>query len=62
MPFEMSFARKTLPNAPEPKVFIMVKEEKLTLLVVISFNSFVRFYFDSFIFCLLSSFSSCFDY
>ena len=42
LPFDTNLAKNTLPKAPEPKVLIMLNEEKLTLLVVISFSSFVK--------------------
>jgi hypothetical protein len=56
----MCLARKTLPNAPLPKVEIMSKLEKVTLLLfVISFNSLVSsYFFDAFPFLILSFFDS----
>lgn len=43
-PLSISFARNTLPNAPDPRVFRMLKDEKLTLLLVNEFSSFVSVY------------------
>lgn len=56
----MCLARKTLPNAPLPKVEIISKLEKVTLLLfVISFNSLVSsYFFDAFPFLILSFFDS----
>jgi hypothetical protein len=55
-----SLAKNTLPNAPDPRVLMIVNDEKLTLFVVISFSYLVKISFYCNMAFFLSSGSSLF--
>lgn len=42
-PEAMCLTKKTLPNAPEPKTFMILKDAKLTLFVAMELNSLLKF-------------------